>query len=79
MEDVQVSIQLRDEEKVLGGATGDRDQFYREQLIPAKLEGYAAYIRRRSWLTDLQVIGKTLLALFTKADGKIGSGSTRGL
>ncbi|HEY6931720.1 MAG TPA: sugar transferase [Thermoanaerobaculia bacterium] len=74
-----VSVKLRNEEGLLAAAGGDRDKFYREELIPVKLEGYAAYIRQRSWLTDLQVIGKTLLALFTKADAQIGSGPERGL
>src|SRR5262249_30331357 len=73
-----VSIDLRDEESLLAAVGGDRDKFYRDQLIAAKLEGYVAYLRRRSWLTDIQVIGKTVLSLFAKGDSEIGPGSARG-
>ncbi len=57
-----VAIQLRDEEALLAQA-GDRERFYLEQLQPLKLEGYVAYIRQRSWRTDVSVLGKTFVAL----------------
>jgi lipopolysaccharide/colanic/teichoic acid biosynthesis glycosyltransferase len=73
-----VTIELRDEENLLERAGGDHERFYREQLIPLKLEGYVAYIRRRTWLTDLRIIVKTLFALFTSVDSKIHPGSATG-
>jgi len=62
-----VAIQLRDEEALLAQAAGDRERFYLEQLQPLKLEGYVAYIRRRSWRTDVSVLGKTFVALLGPA------------
>jgi hypothetical protein len=50
-------------------AGGDRDKFYREQLIPLKLEGYVAYIRRRNWRTDVTVIARTFAAVLLSTGG----------
>jgi lipopolysaccharide/colanic/teichoic acid biosynthesis glycosyltransferase len=58
-----VAIRLRDEEALLAEAAGDRERLYLEELQPLKLEGYVAYLRRRSWRTDVSVLGKTLVAL----------------
>jgi lipopolysaccharide/colanic/teichoic acid biosynthesis glycosyltransferase len=64
-----VTIRLRDEEDLLARAGGDPDKVYREQLIPLKLEGYVAYIRRRNWRTDVAVIAKTFAAVLLGTGG----------
>jgi lipopolysaccharide/colanic/teichoic acid biosynthesis glycosyltransferase len=58
-----VTVFLRDEEAVLAEAPGDRERFYREQLLPYKLEKYALYLRGRTWWSDLRVILATVGAL----------------
>ena len=61
------SIRYRDEEKVLASVSGDRDRYYREVLLPAKLEISQAYLSRRTWRNDVAVLARTLgrLAGFT--------------
>jgi len=58
-----VTLRLRDEEALLARVGGDREHFYRETLQPLKLNGYAAYLRRRTWRSDLRVIWDTVLAV----------------
>ena len=58
-----VTLELKDEESVLASVAGDRERFYREELQPAKLRGYVAYARSRSWLTDIEVLYRTVLAI----------------
>jgi lipopolysaccharide/colanic/teichoic acid biosynthesis glycosyltransferase len=58
-----VTIFLRDEEAVLAEAPGDCERFYREQLLPYKLEKYALYLRGRTWWSDIRVILATVGAL----------------
>ena len=58
-----VTLELKDEESVLAGIGGDLERFYREELLPAKLRGYVAYARSRSWLTDIEVLYRTVLAI----------------
>ena len=60
-----VTLRLRHEEVLMAGVAGDRDRFYRETLQPWKLQGYAEYLRRRSWRSDLQVLVQTVLAVVT--------------
>jgi lipopolysaccharide/colanic/teichoic acid biosynthesis glycosyltransferase len=57
-----VTLRLRDEEALLAGVD-DPERFYRERLLPWKLRGYADYLERRSWATDLGVLGATALAV----------------
>lgn len=59
-----VTLRLRDEEELLKRAGGeDVEGYYREQLLPWKLRGYREYLDRRSWTTDLAVLGATALAV----------------
>ena len=58
-----MTLRLRDEELLMAGVAGDRDRFYRDRLQPWKLRGYDAYLRRRSWRTDLGLIVRTVLAI----------------
>lgn len=57
-----VTLRLRDEEALLAGAD-DPESFYRERLLPWKLRGYLDYLQRRSWVSDLGVLGATALAV----------------
>ncbi|MFN2386446.1 MAG: sugar transferase [Thermoanaerobaculia bacterium] len=58
-----VSLALRDEERILEAVPDDRERFYRERLLPWKLEGYVGYLDRRSWKSDLAILVATLFAL----------------
>ena len=62
-----VTLRFRNEELLMARVEGDRDAFYRETLQPLKLEGYRAYLRRRSWRTDVGVLFATLLAVLWPA------------
>ena len=65
-----VSLLLRDEEKLLPEKATEREQFYKNVLQPFKLKGYVEYLEQRTWLTDLQIIGKSLLVFF-KNDSEV--------
>jgi lipopolysaccharide/colanic/teichoic acid biosynthesis glycosyltransferase len=58
-----VTLRLRHEEALLESVAGDRERYYRETLQPRKLEGYVAYLRRRSWISDLAVLAATAGAI----------------
>jgi hypothetical protein len=60
-----VTIRLRSEEAVIAAAGGEPECFYREVLQPFKLVGYASYLERRTWLSDLQVLWQTVRAVLT--------------
>ena len=71
-----VTLELKDEESLLAGVAGDRERFYREELQPAKLRGYVAYARKRSWLTDIEVLYRTVRAILRPgAVKKVASGT----
>lgn len=59
-----MTVQLRNEERMLAGLSEGTEQFYLEVLQPYKIEGYMDYCRRRSWKTDVQVLWRTLVAVF---------------
>ncbi|MBP7865755.1 MAG: hypothetical protein KA419_07375 [Acidobacteria bacterium] len=42
---------------------GYRDAFYRSVLLPWKLAGYAAYLKRRTAWSDLGVLWRTAVAV----------------
>ena len=54
------TLRYRDEERLLAAVSGDRDRHYREVVLPAKLRESLAYLRRRSWRTDLSVLLGTI-------------------
>lgn len=58
-----VTLRLRNEESVMASVSGDSERFYRETLQPLKLKGYGEYLGRRTWRSDLLVLGGTLLAI----------------
>jgi len=58
-----VTLQLRSEEDLLALVNGDSLKFYVEELQPAKLKGYVAYLEHRTWRSDLIVLGRTMKAV----------------
>jgi lipopolysaccharide/colanic/teichoic acid biosynthesis glycosyltransferase len=64
-----VTLTLRNEEALLAGAE-DPERFYREELQPAKLRSYVAYLERRSAWSDVHVLYRTVFAiLFSRRPG----------
>lgn len=61
-----VTLRLRNEEELLPQGQ-DPERFYSEVLQPVKLRGYAEYLRRRTWRTDLVVLVETILAVMVPA------------
>jgi hypothetical protein len=59
-----VTLKLRDEEALLAAAPGDPERFYREQLQPAKLREYVAYLDARTVGTDVRVLVETVRKVF---------------
>lgn len=55
----ETTLQLRNEEELLAGVSGDRERFYREVLLPYKLRTQAAYLAKRNGWTDVGVLWKT--------------------
>ena len=58
-----VTLTLRNEEELLASVEGNPESFYRDVLQPYKLRGYADYLERRTWWTDLQVLWRTAVAI----------------
>jgi lipopolysaccharide/colanic/teichoic acid biosynthesis glycosyltransferase len=58
-----MTLRLRNEEALLVEVEGDRERFYRETLLPFKLEGYLDYLQARSWRSDLKVLWQTVIAV----------------
>lgn len=58
-----VTLRLRDEEGLLAAAGGDRERFYRDRLLPWKLDGYLAYETARTPWRDLAVLAATVSQL----------------
>jgi len=60
-----VTLRLRNEEELLAGIKSDTESYYVNQLQPLKLKGYVAYLKERTWRTDFEVLGKTLVKIAT--------------
>jgi lipopolysaccharide/colanic/teichoic acid biosynthesis glycosyltransferase len=58
-----VTLHLRSEAELLARIEGDTEQYYVNELQPAKLKGYVAYLETRSWRSDLRVILQTFAAV----------------
>ncbi|MGE3819312.1 MAG: sugar transferase [Isosphaeraceae bacterium] len=56
------AIVYRDEERLLA-AEDDPEAAYRDRILPHKLSLYEDYVRRQSFLGDLVILGRTLLAV----------------
>ncbi len=60
-------IRYRHEETLLAQQP-DPETYYREVLLPLKLQSDAEYVQRRTLLYDLYLILRTLLALFERSE-----------
>ncbi len=60
------TILYRDEEVVLA-ALSDPERFYREQILPRKLNIYVEYVRTRTFWGDLKILGQTAIAIIAGA------------
>ncbi len=60
------AIEFRNEEELLRSEP-DPEAYYRDIILPRKLRSYQAYLTRKSALTDLGVILKTLLVLLKRS------------
>ena len=58
-----VTLRLRSEADLLARIAGDTEQYYANELQPAKLKGYVAYLEERSWCSDLKVLLRTIAAV----------------
>ncbi|MEP6994597.1 MAG: sugar transferase, partial [Acidobacteriota bacterium] len=58
-----VTLILRNEESLLASVDGNPETFYRDVLQPYKLRGYARYLEQRTWWSDIEVLGRTALAM----------------
>jgi len=58
-----VTLQLRNEEKLLGAVEGDRERFYLEELQPYKLIGYVEYLQARNWRNDVKLLKDTAIGI----------------
>ncbi|HEU5051394.1 MAG TPA: sugar transferase [Gemmatimonadales bacterium] len=61
------ALRYRDEERLLAGAA-DPEQLYAERIMPEKVRLSLDYARRATVLSDLGLIGATLLALGRRGD-----------
>jgi lipopolysaccharide/colanic/teichoic acid biosynthesis glycosyltransferase len=60
-----VTLRLRNEEELLAGIKSDTESYYVNQLQPLKLKGYVAYLQERTWRSDFEVLGQTLVKIAT--------------
>jgi lipopolysaccharide/colanic/teichoic acid biosynthesis glycosyltransferase len=58
-----VTLRLRNEEKLMAGVKGDREDFYLRTLQPFKLAGYLVYLKQRTWWSDILIIFRTLICV----------------
>ena len=56
------SILYREENRILGQAA-DPEKAYIDTILPIKVSYYVRYVQERSFWIDLQIIGKTLVAV----------------
>lgn len=57
------TLRLRNEEELLAAAGREHEVFYRRFLVPYKLRGYREYLSRRTWKSDLAVLGSTVFGV----------------
>lgn len=56
------AIEYRDE-NILLAASSDPERTYVEQVLPAKLQHYARYVRERNFWVDLRILFRTLVVI----------------
>lgn len=57
------SILFRNEEELLS-KSDDPEEFYRENVLPKKIEIYKQYIKNKSTMGDLKILILTIMAIF---------------
>ncbi|HSQ25187.1 MAG TPA: polysaccharide biosynthesis protein, partial [Pyrinomonadaceae bacterium] len=63
-----VTLRLRSEGQLLDRVEGDTEQYYLNELLPAKLKGYVAYLEARNWRSDIYVLIRTVAAVVLPPD-----------
>ena len=58
-----VTLRLRSEAELLAQVPGDTEHYYANELQPAKLKGYVAYLEKRTWRSDIEVLLQTVAAI----------------
>lgn len=69
-----VTLKLRSEADLLAQVDGDTEKYYVNELQPWKLKGYVAYLEKRTWRSDIQVLLRTMAAIV--APGRVRKLST---
>jgi FlaA1/EpsC-like NDP-sugar epimerase/lipopolysaccharide/colanic/teichoic acid biosynthesis glycosyltransferase len=59
-----VTLNLRNEGKLLANVAGSPEDFYLRTLVPLKLAGYLEYLSDRTWWSDITIIFQTFLCVF---------------
>lgn len=76
------TVSLRREEELLASVRGDREAFYKDVLLPTKLAGYENYIRRRTMMSDLAILLRTVAAIIApwtvRPPEMVGDGRCKG-
>ena len=67
-----VTLCLLNEEKLLMEIGVDREDFYRYELLPRKLQGQLEYLRTRTWRTDVGVLWNTAIQIVFRRSSKNG-------
>src|SRR5271157_5262971 len=70
------AIVYRDEEKILANVA-EPELFYREQILPRKLDLYVEYVKARTFWGDVKILGRTGIALVTGAPADLQASSRR--
>ena len=63
-----VTLRLRNEGQLLDKVEGDTEEYYLNELLPAKLKGYVAYLESRNWRSDVFVLIRTVAAIVLPPD-----------
>jgi len=63
-----VTLRLRNEGQLLDKVAGDTEKYYMNELLPAKLKGYVAYLEARNWRSDVYVLIRTGAAIVLPPD-----------
>ena len=63
-----VTLRLRNEGQLLDQVKGDTEKYYMNELLPAKLNGYVAYLEARNWRSDVYVLIRTAAAVVLPPD-----------
>lgn len=64
-----VTLQLRNEEKLLAEVKTDTEKYYVDELQPSKLKGYVVYLKARNWRSDVKVLLFTIAAVVVPGKG----------